>query len=198
MTMEWLPIEGETPIDLSHLKDKSIRTRAALNEAEAENIRQAVVRFLAMKPSKKKAPFTYDWLLKVHKSMFCDVWEWAGKTRMVDTNIGTRWQLIGQELGGLVLDIAAWQTDDRILDQAATIHYRAAKIHPFHNGNGRWARLLANIWLRRHGRSVIDWPEPEIGEVASAARAEYIAAIQLADAGDMRRFTEIHSQYWAG
>src|SRR6266851_437586 len=27
-----------------------------------------------------------------------------------------------------------------------------ARIHPFLNGNGRWSRMLANIWLKRNRR----------------------------------------------
>lgn len=37
MNSEWKPIEGETPIDPSGLKDKTIKTRRELNAAEAES-----------------------------------------------------------------------------------------------------------------------------------------------------------------
>ena len=42
------PIEGETPIDPSHLRDKSITTREQLNVAEAKNILKAVVKYLSL------------------------------------------------------------------------------------------------------------------------------------------------------
>ena len=45
---------------MSGLKAKGIGTRAELNRAEAENIRKAVVRYLAAKPSRRSAPFTLD------------------------------------------------------------------------------------------------------------------------------------------
>ncbi|MEE8452246.1 MAG: hypothetical protein V3R99_10040 [Thermoguttaceae bacterium] len=41
MNDPWETIEGETPIDPSHLNDRTIRTRAELNRAEAENVRKA-------------------------------------------------------------------------------------------------------------------------------------------------------------
>ena len=46
----WGFLPGETPIDVSGLKRKGINTRAELNRAEAENIRKAVVKYLAANP----------------------------------------------------------------------------------------------------------------------------------------------------
>ena len=43
----WGLLPGETPIDVSGLKRKGINTRAELNRAEAENIRKAVVKYVA-------------------------------------------------------------------------------------------------------------------------------------------------------
>jgi hypothetical protein len=44
----WEILPGETPIDRSGLKREDIRTRAALNRAEAESIRKVVVKYLAV------------------------------------------------------------------------------------------------------------------------------------------------------
>jgi Fic-DOC domain mobile mystery protein B len=197
MTHEWQPIPGETPIDPSFLEDRSILTRSQLCVAEAENIRRAVVKYLAARPSKRKAPFTYAWMLRLHREMFCDVWQWAGVVRTIDLQIGVPWPLIGQALGGLALDIAAWAEDESLLlEQSVAIHHRAVQIHPFQNGNGRWARLLANIWLARHGQAVVTWPEPDLGQSHHALRDQYIAAIRLADAGDRRPLMELHRRHW--
>ena len=78
---DWRPIPGETPIDPSGLRDRSITTRVELNRAEALNITKAYVKYLAAVPSKRMAPFDYAWLLRLHKEMFCDVWKWAGQPR---------------------------------------------------------------------------------------------------------------------
>ena len=40
------PIPGETPIDPSGLRDKSIKTRRQLNEDESRNIADAVYKYL--------------------------------------------------------------------------------------------------------------------------------------------------------
>lgn len=61
------PLPGQTPIDdLSGLRDRSIRTMAQLNAAEAENIRKATLRYLAAAPSSRAAPFSLQWSLKLH------------------------------------------------------------------------------------------------------------------------------------
>ena len=67
------------------------------------------------------------------------------------------------------------------------------KIHPFINDNGRWFRMLANPWLRKHGAKPTLWPEPLIGDV-SPIRSEYIEAIQAADRNDHRPLIELHRQ----
>jgi fido (protein-threonine AMPylation protein) len=66
----WERLPGETPIDVSGLKRKGISTRAELNQAEAENVRKAVVKYLAAKPSRRSAPFRLSWVKRLHKQMF--------------------------------------------------------------------------------------------------------------------------------
>ncbi len=76
----WKPISGETPInDISGLTPKWVTTRAQLNDVEAQNIRKAVMRYLASKPSRRQAPFTLGWCYKLHRQMFGEVWRWAGQ-----------------------------------------------------------------------------------------------------------------------
>jgi hypothetical protein len=63
------------------------------------------------------------------------------------------------------------------------------------NGNGRWARLLANIWLGRHDNDIIRWPEDGLVRQASPIRDIYIAALKKADTGDIGSLIDLHRQY---
>ena len=54
--------------------------------------------------------------------------------------------------------------------------------------------MLANIWLKRHGHSITEWPEQTIGSV-SLIRNQYLAAIQAADEGDEEPLRELHQQF---
>jgi hypothetical protein len=104
----WNPIPGETPIDPSGLKVKGIITRAELNEAEAANVRKAIVKYLSRKPTRRMAPFDLRWAKRLHTEMFGDVWKWAGVFRVEDTNIGASHQHIETRLYNLLHDLLAW------------------------------------------------------------------------------------------
>ena len=191
---ETLP--GETPIDdLSGLKVQGITTRAELNPVEAENIRKAVVKYLAGKPSRRSARFDLEWVLQLHREMLGDVWDWAGSVRTTVTNIGVAPQQIEIALQGLMDDLAHWKEQGvDLMEQAMRLHHRAVQIHPFTNGNGRWARLLANIWLKLHDHPLTEWPEATVG-TDSVIRADYIAAIKRADEGAYGPLMELHERY---
>ncbi|MHC4219370.1 MAG: mobile mystery protein B [Planctomycetota bacterium] len=192
----WETLPGETPIeDTSGVKQTDITTRAELNRAEGENIRKAVVKYLAGKPSRRSAPFDLDWVLRLHREMLGDVWVWAGSVRSSVTDIGVGPQQIEVALQGLLDDLGHWREDDvGLLEQAVRLHHRAVHIHPFENGNGRWARLLANIWLKRHDHGLTKWPEETIG-TESVIRGDYITAIKAADNGDLGPLLELHRRY---
>jgi len=191
------PIPGETPLDdLSGLRVQGITTKAALNAVEAENIRRATVKYLAAKPTSRAAPFDVEWMLRLHQEMFGDVWTWAGTRRTHETNIGSLPRNIEVELHELQADLAAWQASSMpLLEQAVRLHHRAVRIHPFAGGNGRWSRMLGNIWLKRHGAEPVEWPEATIGD-ASVVRDDYLAAVKLADTGDYDNLLALHGRFW--
>ncbi len=195
----WQSIPDETPIDPSGLRPavrRVVHSRAELNPLEAENIRVAIVKYLVGTPSRRLAPFTFEWALRVHKEMLAKVWLWAGRIRTVELNLGSPAWRIQTDLHELLEDLRCWEDSDMPLaEQAATLHYRAVHIHPFENGNGRWARLLANIWLKQHSGPVTRWPEDGITGGTSPIRAEYIEALKLADQCDMSRLIDLHNKY---
>jgi Fic-DOC domain mobile mystery protein B len=191
----WRLVPGETPIDISGLKVKGIGNRSTLNQYEAENIRKAVVKYLASKPSPRVAPFTSRWAVRLHKEMFGDVWRWAGKFRQLNLNIGCDWHQVPLQVQSLVDDLAFWEKHEpSTLVQAVRLHHRAVQIHPFLNGNGRWARLLSNIWLIQHDHPITEWPEETIGD-KSVIRDEYIATIKSADLGVEEPLINLHARY---
>ena len=197
--MSWAPIEGETPIDPSGLKSKFkwVTNRQELSEVEAENIRKPLTKYLTVKPNAKTASFTFGWCLGLHKEMYGKVWTWAGNLRNYNgQNLGMPCHQISESLAALLSDLENWTGYGMdMLEQAVRLHHRSVFIHPFQNGNGRWSRLLANIWLRRNGLPVIDWPEPEMG-CESSIRSEYIAALKTADhLDDYEPLIAIHRRY---
>ena len=140
-------------------------------------------------------PFDRAWMLRLHREMFGMVWSWAGQTRTTDgLRIGIRAYQIEPALEELARDTEHWRTvGGDLIEQCAMLHWRAVRIHPFLNGNGRWARLLASIWAKQNGGPVTEWPA-DVRE-SSIIRATYIAAIQAADSGDMEPIIRLHRDY---
>ncbi len=80
------------------------------------------------------------------------------------------------------------------INTRAELNRAEAEIHPFRNGKGRCARMLANIWLKRHAHGITEWPEQTIG-AKSVIRDEYLAAIRAADEGDERPLRELQGRF---
>ena len=190
------PIDDATPLDdISGLKlpHNRMYTLKEIYEAEANNIALATLKYLSAPPSKKEAPFTYEWLKQLHQEMFGDVWEWAGEFRRVELSIGIKAYMVPTTLKELADDIAYWDKNRTfdIYETATRIHHRAVQIHPFQNGNGRWSRMLANIYLRQNGSMPVRWQE-ELLCKENLKRDEYIRALKKADSGDYQSLIEMH------
>jgi Fic family protein len=95
----------------------------------------------------------------------------------------------------LMKDLHYWKSRNLdIVGQVAMLHHRLVQIHPFYNGNGRWARMCSNIWLFRHDGATVQWPENLIGG-ASPVRGEYLSALRMADDGDIEPFVALHRRF---
>lgn len=66
-----------------------------------------------------------------------------------------------EETPALMTDLVNWYNSEEErgkltpIELAALFHYRYIRIHPFEDGNGRIARLIANYILFRHGLPMI-------------------------------------------
>jgi fido (protein-threonine AMPylation protein) len=63
-------------------------------------------------------------------------------------------------------------------------HHRLVAIHPFPNGNGRHARLMADLLVMRLGQERFSWGSESLRD-AGSMRKRYIAALQAADNHDI-------------
>jgi Fic-DOC domain mobile mystery protein B len=67
---------------------------------------------------------------------------------------------------------------------AVRFHHRLEQIHPFPNGNGRHARLMADLLVMRLGGERFSWGSTNLQD-AGAVRQRYFAALQSADDHDI-------------
>lgn len=178
--------EGATPIDdISGLKISWVKTQKNLNRVEGENIAKATYKYLMKNVSIPQLWFKVTELKKIHKEMFFDVWDWAGNFRTIQTNLGVKPYMINNLLNELCLDVLYW-CEDRceltFIEQAARIHYKLVSIHPFQNGNGRFARLVADRYLKAWKCQFPIWPIELQNDVN--LREQYISSLKSADKGD--------------
>jgi Fic-DOC domain mobile mystery protein B len=177
--------EGATPInDISGLKMDWVKTLLQLNAVEGENIYLAMKKHILRQRRPVHTWFRVSTLKKIHHDMFCDVWDWAGVYRKSNTNIGVRPYKIFTEVQQLCDDVHFWLEQDAemsYIEQAARIHHRLVLTHAFENGNGRHARLVADMFLKSNQQPYPHWPNELSGEGNS--RKTYISALKEADQG---------------
>ena len=104
------------------------------------------------------------------------------KTRpnSVITRYGDRFEYASpEETPALMTDLVDWYNEAEQsgkftpIELAAIFHYRYIRIHPFEDGNGRIARLMANYILSRHGYPMI--------VVRSRKKNDYLEALHKTD-----------------
>lgn len=126
---------------------------------------------------------TKEFVCHLHAHMFGRVWKWAGTFRKVETNIGVTWYLIPAELNVLLADLHYWirYKTYSAVEIAIRFKFRLVSIHCFPNGNGRHARLMADLLMQyTFGLARFSWGAHSAGDV----RKIYMNAIQQAEAGD--------------
>lgn len=170
--------EGETPLeDFSGLLVPA-KNKQALDRYEFLNCLEAEkTYFLAIRVTDKKMPFSFQWLMKVHYQMFGKVWRWAGEPRKTVKNLGVEPHQIGAAIHRFSHDLKTWESSEEDpFKISVKIHHRLVWIHPFENGNGRWARFLTNLYLYKKGLRMIYWTQS-----AQSYRQNYLQALRMAD-----------------
>jgi Fic-DOC domain mobile mystery protein B len=180
---------GATPLtaeDLQGLRIPSVRTHRDLNEAEAANIVRGQEWALRARSARMPDMLSDRFMQRLHEAMFGTVWTWAGDYRLMDTNIGVPHHQVREHLQNVYADARAWLEHETYSPEefAVRLHYRIVTVHPFRNGNGRHARMVADVALVRHfKRLALPWRNGPLN-AANAVRQAYIAALVAADHHD--------------
>ena len=184
--------QGATPIEPGEIEGlllTHITTRSELDRWEQDNINEALAWVETHKP---KDILNERFMKMLHNKMFCNVWKWAGKFRQTEKNIGVSWYNISIELKNLCDDIEYWIKHKTFPDDeiAARFHHRLVSIHLFPNGNGRHARLAADILMENVlNRSPFTWGNANLVR-SGRDRKRYIESLITADRGDYKNLLE--------
>lgn len=174
------------PEEREGLLQSWVTSRGDLNHAEEANIVQGAA--WARRSRGLTAPTLLDeaFIRKLHKRMFGAVWKWAGAYRQTERNIGVAAYRIPADIAVLLDDVRYWiQHNTYPRDEiAARFHHRLVAIHPFPNGNGRHARLMADLLIERLGGAPFTWGSGSLVDTGEL-RARYISALRAADGQDI-------------
>jgi Fic-DOC domain mobile mystery protein B len=181
------PDDAATPLSPDEKRDlipSYIAFRSELNLAEQTNIAAGQAwAFARRHPDILNETF----IKNLHRRMLGDVWHWAGKFRLSERNIGIDHWEIPAALKILCDDTRAWIEHGSYLPDeiAVRFHHRLVQIHPFPNGNGRHARLMADLLIGRLGGRRFTWGSQSSAE-PSQVRKLYVEALQQADRHDIK------------
>lgn len=144
-----------------------------VGEAEAKDVQEMTASNVGLKMMKEEAclknvPLTQNFIRILHKTLLRE-----------DYN-GDRFEYASpEETPALMTDLVDWYNEAEQsgkytpVELAAIFHYRYIRIHPFEDGNGRIARLMANYILSRHGYPMI--------VVRSRKKNDYLEALHKTD-----------------
>ena len=171
-----------TPDERQGLLPSDITYRHELNKAEQENIARAQDWAL----SRRRELLTERFIRELHRRMLGDVWRWAGDFRTTERNLGIPHHEIPMALRELLDDVKAWieQRSYPLDEIAVRFHHRLVHIHPFANGNGRHARLMADLLVMQSGSVRLTWGSANLQQ-AGDVRKRYIESLKAADDHDM-------------
>ena len=171
-----------TPEEREGLIPTYITLRHELNEAEQIGIEEAN----RWAFGRRRDVLDENFLKGLHKRMFGQVWRWAGQYRTTGRNIGVDAYRIGTELHQLLDDVRYWVAHQTYeADEIAVrFHHRLVAIHPFPNGNGRHARLAADLLAVQLGAARLTWGRANLVEPKETRQA-YVTALRAADDHDI-------------
>ncbi|KAF7652837.1 hypothetical protein LDENG_00091800 [Lucifuga dentata] len=182
-------IEGNT-LTLSEIRH-IIETRYAVPGKSLQEQNEAIGVDAAMKYinttllSRTGAIAVSD-ILEIHRRVlgYVDPVE-GGRLRTSQVFVGHHIPPHPQDLDRHMQELVQWLNSDEALqlhpvEYAALAHYKLVYVHPFVDGNGRTSRLLMNLVLMQAHFPPIT--------IRKEQRAEYYAALDTANEGDVRPF----------
>ncbi len=108
----------------------------------------------------KRTKFNLNYILNIHKTALSHLYSFAGKYRSVNLSKGgfpfaaarflpSTMTAFEQEI---LLNLpSAYKIKDDLIRDVAVVHGELLFIHPFREGNGRTARILANLMMQKQG-----------------------------------------------
>lgn len=159
-----------------------LKTPQEVDLAAFEGCLRAEIYFTERLSARTKFDLAY--ILGLHQKSFGHLYGFAGKVRDVNLSKGNftfplaRFlpESLKQFEAEILQPLATAHADRQsLVQEMARVHAELLFIHPFRDGNGRIARMLANLMARRHGYGPLHYER-----VDEAAFENYVVAVQAA------------------
>jgi len=182
--------DAHTPLtddERAGLIPQHLATRSELNQWEGANIARS---YLWLARRRRRDVLSVEFLQTLHRRMFDQTWQWAGTFRRSENPISPyAWHAVPVMLRELVDNTRArYNSSDKsapaLDDIALRFHHELVRIHPWPNGNGRHARLAAELLAVQWGQPPFTWGGGADLIDKGDTRVRYIDALRSADRGD--------------
>lgn len=141
-----------------------------------------------------KTKFNSSYILKSHKMALGHLYSFAGKLRNVNLSKGgfpfAAAKFLPETMLSFEKEIIShlpnkYKNTEALIKDVATVHGELLFIHPFREGNGRTARLLANLMIRKAGHESLLFEK-----VGEKEFEKYVKAIQSCANKDYTKMIE--------
>ena len=163
------------------LKNKlGIKSKRLMDKVEREEQLRAIEKLSGIYDTNHR--FTVANVCNIHKIWLENVYEWAGKYRQVNISKGNFHFAVAAHLPKLMNEFEEgilrkytpchFESMEKIIKALAIVHTELVIIHPFREGNGRVARMLATLMALQAGLPPLDF-----SGIVGNRKKDYIQAI---------------------
>lgn len=155
----------------------SITDSTELARTEEKISKQKAIEMFENGFLEKLEPGTYESLAAIHKYLFDEIYEFAGKLREVNLSKGNFRFAPLMYLGAALqnIDKMPQSTFDEIIEKYVEMNVA----HPFREGNGRSTRIWLDLMLKKEIGYVVDWSKVDKEDYLLAMERSPIKDIEI-------------------
>ena len=160
---------------------QGITSSREMDRAEAEAYVHALKEYVSL--FSRDHRFSEKDVRRMHEIWLGGIYAWAGKYRQVNISKGGFTFAVASQIPKLMHELekgplrihtpCLFTEESDVVEALAVVHTELVLIHPFREGNGRIARMLATVMAVQAG-----YPPLDFGGIRGKKKQAYFAAIQ--------------------